>query len=140
MTTDYEFAQEIKRLRESADQLRGEIARTPSKAHLIGPGFAPGVNADNFFVTLAMANSNRLSGSYDASIAAKARLDEWGSTWQDPDPAAKATIGDTDAPGGYLGLPADFLIDAQGKLLHVKYGSHADDHWEVDDVLRLVQA
>ena len=102
MTTDYEFAQEIKRLRESADQLRGEIARTPSKAHLIGPGFAPGVNADNFFVTLAMANSNRLSGSYDASIAAKARLDEWGSTWQDPDPAAKATIGDTDAAGGYL--------------------------------------
>ena len=45
-----------------------------------------------------------------------------------------------DASGGLFGLPADFLIDAQGNLLHVKYGTHADDHWEVDDVLRLVQA
>jgi len=43
-----------------------------------------------------------------------------------------------DAAGGYLGLPADFLIDSEGNLLHVKYGDHADDHWELDEVLHLV--
>jgi peroxiredoxin len=41
-----------------------------------------------------------------------------------------------DAAGGYLGLPADFLIGPSGDLLHTKYGAHADDHWEVEDVLR----
>lgn len=35
------------------------------------------------------------------------------------------------------GLPADFLLDAHGVVVAAKYGEHADDHWEVDDVLAL---
>ena len=41
--------------------------------------------------------------------------------------------------GGTDGLPADFLIDAAGKVLHVHYGSHANNHWEVDQLLALAQ-
>ncbi|GAA5057932.1 peroxiredoxin [Thermocatellispora tengchongensis] len=36
-----------------------------------------------------------------------------------------------------LGLPADFLIDADGIVLAVKYGRHAADQWSVDELLRL---
>lgn len=35
------------------------------------------------------------------------------------------------------GLPADFLIDASGKVLAVKYGTHAYDHWELEEVIEL---
>jgi len=39
-------------------------------------------------------------------------------------------------PGtGPLGLPADFLIDAQGRILALKYGEHAYDQWSVDELL-----
>lgn len=62
------------------------------------------------------------------------------SMWAAMRGMASAPNNPLDAAGGYLGLPADFLIDAQSNLLHVKYGTHADDHWEVDDVLRLVRA
>jgi peroxiredoxin len=37
-----------------------------------------------------------------------------------------------------LGLPADFLIDHTGKIIALKYGEHAFDQWEVDDLLGLV--
>lgn len=37
--------------------------------------------------------------------------------------------------GGRLGLPGDFLIAADGRLLAVKYGAHADDQWPVDEIL-----
>lgn len=40
--------------------------------------------------------------------------------------------------GGVTGLPADFLIAPDGRLLAVKYGEHADDHWEVDGLLEQV--
>lgn len=43
----------------------------------------------------------------------------------------------TQAENGILGLPADFLIDAQGRIVACKYGTHADDHWEVDELLQL---
>ncbi len=36
-----------------------------------------------------------------------------------------------------LGLPADFLIAADGTVRAVKYGRHASDHWSVDELLRL---
>lgn len=35
-----------------------------------------------------------------------------------------------------FGLPADFLITKTGEVVAVKYGSHADDHWEVDEVIQ----
>lgn len=38
------------------------------------------------------------------------------------------------------GLPADFLIDHDGRILAAKYGTHADDHWEFDEVVALAAA
>lgn len=43
-------------------------------------------------------------------------------------------------PGGSLGLPADFLIAPDGRLVASKYGSHADDQWSVDDVLTFARS
>ena len=40
--------------------------------------------------------------------------------------------------GGRFGLPADFLIGMDGRVLSCKYGAHADDQWSVDEVLDLV--
>ncbi|WP_406233431.1 peroxiredoxin-like family protein [Nocardia sp. NBC_01009] len=39
--------------------------------------------------------------------------------------------------GGRLGLPGDFLIAPDGRVLASKLGSHADDQWSVDELLRL---
>jgi len=39
------------------------------------------------------------------------------------------------AENGILGLPADFLLDAQGRVLACKYGQNADDQWDTDDLL-----
>jgi|SRR6266567_4752077 len=39
--------------------------------------------------------------------------------------------------GGRLGLPADFLIASDGKVLACKYGAHAYDQWSVDELLAL---
>jgi peroxiredoxin len=41
--------------------------------------------------------------------------------------------------GGRLGLPADFLIGTDGRVLAVKYGQHADDHWPVGELLGLAR-
>ena len=37
--------------------------------------------------------------------------------------------------GGPLGLPADFLIASDGRVLAGHYGVHADDQWTVDELL-----
>ena len=37
--------------------------------------------------------------------------------------------------GGRLGLPADFLISCDGRVLASKYGIHAYDQWSVDELL-----
>jgi peroxiredoxin len=42
-----------------------------------------------------------------------------------------------DGEGGHLGLPADFLIDAEGRVLALKYGTHANDQWAVTELLGL---
>ncbi|MFF4899201.1 peroxiredoxin-like family protein [Streptomyces sp. NPDC001068] len=39
--------------------------------------------------------------------------------------------------GGRLGLPADFLVAPDGRVLAVKYGEHAYDQWAVDELLAL---
>ena len=39
--------------------------------------------------------------------------------------------------GGRLGLPADFLIASDGHTVASKHGTHANDHWSVDEVLHL---
>lgn len=42
--------------------------------------------------------------------------------------------------GGRLGLPADFLIAPDSRVLAAKHGSHADDQWSVDELLAHVAA
>src|SRR6187399_898528 len=42
--------------------------------------------------------------------------------------------------GGRLGLPADFLIEPDGRLIAAKYGDHAGDHWSVDELLAVARA
>jgi len=42
--------------------------------------------------------------------------------------------------GGRLGLPADFLVAPDGRVLAAKYGAHVDDQWSVDELLALVPA
>lgn len=39
--------------------------------------------------------------------------------------------------GGRLGLPADFLIAPDGRVVAAKYGEHAYDQWSVDELLEL---
>jgi AhpC/TSA antioxidant enzyme len=39
--------------------------------------------------------------------------------------------------GGHLGLPADFLIGSDGRVLACKRGTHANDQWSADEVLEL---
>jgi AhpC/TSA family len=39
------------------------------------------------------------------------------------------------AEGGKLGLPADFLIAEDGRILACKYGTHLYDQWSVDELL-----
>lgn len=43
----------------------------------------------------------------------------------------------TNPEGGRFGLPADFLIASDGRVLARKYGLHADDQWSVDELLAL---
>lgn len=45
----------------------------------------------------------------------------------------------TAAQGGPFGLPADFLIGRDGRLLACAYGVHADDQWSVDELLELAR-
>ncbi len=37
--------------------------------------------------------------------------------------------------GGHLGLPADFLIGRDGRIVACKRGRHANDQWTVDELL-----
>jgi peroxiredoxin len=40
---------------------------------------------------------------------------------------------------GQLGLPGDFLIASDGRVVASKYGAHAYDQWTVDEVLELAK-
>ncbi len=44
-----------------------------------------------------------------------------------------------DPAGGRLGLPADFLISPDGRILASKYGRHAYDQWSVEELLEIVR-
>jgi peroxiredoxin len=43
----------------------------------------------------------------------------------------------TSPHGGRLGLPADFLIAPDGRVLATQYGEHVYDQWSVDELLEL---
>ena len=57
----------------------------------------------------------------------------WLTHHSDPDWAG---VGESDGTT-HLGLPADFLIDPDGTLVAAHQGSHADDQWSVDDLLKI---
>lgn len=42
--------------------------------------------------------------------------------------------------GGSTGLPGDFLIASDGRVIASKYGEHAYDQWTVDEVLELAKS
>jgi hypothetical protein len=44
------------------------------------------------------------------------------------------------AYGGRYGLPAEFMIASDGRIMAVKYGIHADDQWSADELLALAAA
>jgi peroxiredoxin len=54
--------------------------------------------------------------------------------------ATRKLAANLDPHGGRLGLPADFLIAPDGRIIACKYGEHADDQWSVDEVLALARA
>ncbi len=59
-------------------------------------------------------------------------------------PAMFEGNGVTDRPkgkpeGGVLGLPADFLISADGRIVAAHYGRYAYDQWTVDELLALAK-
>lgn len=41
--------------------------------------------------------------------------------------------------GGALGLPAEFLVDPDGRVVASHYGAHADDQWTVDELLGIAR-
>jgi peroxiredoxin len=47
----------------------------------------------------------------------------------------RGALGPVKPTGGRLGLPADFLIAADGRITAVSYGRHAYDQWTVDELL-----
>jgi HK97 family phage major capsid protein len=112
-------------------------SRTPSKADQVMGGKIPSSGDEHFFAALAMARSR------DTGIqaAGKARLDDMGSTWMGVDPASKATVGDTDAAGGYLvpnnvvsdinlqAQPGRTVVDLFTNITGVR-GSAVDIPWE----------
>lgn len=53
--------------------------------------------------------------------------------------AKRSPLPPLEPEGGRLGLPADFLIAEDRRVLACKYGKHADDHWSVDEVLILAR-
>jgi hypothetical protein len=46
----------------------------------------------------------------------------------------------TSPHGGRFGLPADFLVARDGRVLAVKYGTHVYDQWSVDELLELTSS
>jgi HK97 family phage major capsid protein len=125
-----------------------EQSRTPSKAAVIGSGAQPKPDGEmNFFAALAQARSR----DYDVQQVGKARLDEMGSGWAGVDPRSKATVGDTDAAGGYLvpnPVVTDINIQAQpGRTVVDLFtvidgvrGSQVDVPWEQSAEARAVIA
>ena len=84
--------------------------RTASKAHLIGSPEEPrDRDAELFFVNVAKASNSRNPW---AQAEGKAALERMGIGYSQPDPAAKATLGTTDAAGGYL-VPNNQVADIE---------------------------
>lgn len=85
----------------------------------------------------------RLYREFGVESAARALLDPraWPAILKGVATALPAVLGkERPAPpgkpgGGRFGLPGDFLIAPDGRVLASKLGRHADDQWSVDDLL-----
>ena len=162
VTEDFKAAkeQEAKANREAEaeqrlKQLESDLSaiRSPSKASIIGPGLAPreDVGTDHFFATVAMSRSLAFAGSIDAVQDAKASLDGMGAHWAGVPADSKATVGDTDAAGGYLvpnpvvadinlqATPIRSVVDLFDVVNGVR-GSSVDIPWEQEAISRAVIA
>ena len=129
--------------------------RSESKAHLIGSlgrdtDTSPSAMSE-YFATVARANSPKLAGSIEAAMQAKAKLDEMGSHWSGVPAESKATVGDSDANGGYLvPNPVVLSINEQATaprsvvdlftVLNGVRGSAVDLPWEQETISRAVIA
>lgn len=86
------------------------LKTTPSKAHLIGQGGSDGIGGgleETPLVAIAYYNSRRFGAFQDA---AKATLESLGMIYAGVPDWSKATVGDTDAAGGYI-VPNNVLAD-----------------------------
>ncbi|RKT52407.1 peroxiredoxin-like family protein [Saccharothrix australiensis] len=83
----------------------------------------------------------RLYAEFGVESAPRALLDPraWGAIVRglarDLVPAIRGRRPLPTPSGGRLGLPADFLIAPDGRLIAEKRGVHADDQWSVDELL-----
>lgn len=148
--------QEVKDTKDGLESLRKELAglRTPSKASLIGNPSAHGTDVDefaHFMSNVAFANSSKLAGGYQAAIDAKAKLDEIGAYWAGVPAESKATVGDTDAAGGFLvpnAVVADINLQATPMrsvvdlfdVINGVVGSSVDIPWEQEGIARAIIA
>lgn len=101
LSEEQEAAQELRdRLRDLANIVGVDsLPRTPSKAHLIGWGKADRpdpLEAGAFLSAVVAMNGN----DPEARQSAKALLEALGSAWREPQ--GKATLGLTDATGGWV--------------------------------------
>lgn len=109
----------------SAEHLRGYQADLP---------FAVIADPDRvFYRSFGVEKGVRSLANPRALAAAFRGGRQWLAHRGDPDWAG---VGDNDGTT-HLGLPADFLIDTDGTVLAVHYGSHADDQWSVDQLLEI---
>jgi HK97 family phage major capsid protein len=84
--------------------------RTASKAQLIGsPSEPANRDAELFFVNVAKASNSRNPWE---QAQGKAALEAMDSRYANPSPDAKATLGDSDAAGGYL-VPHNQVADIE---------------------------
>lgn len=86
----------------------GAELRKPSKAALISGGNDPEVGIEGFLTALAVAQNPKAPTEYRQK-AEKALLD-MGSTWQGVPEYSKATLGETNANGGYI-APRPFVAE-----------------------------
>lgn len=89
----------------------------------------------------------RLYAEFGVESAPRALLDPraWAPVLAAVGRSARAILRGRERPpaatphGGRLGLPADFLIDGNGRIVACRYGEHAYDQWPVAEILRLAE-
>ena len=77
----------------------------------------------------------RLVGSETSIFASLRRSAVWAALKS----SVRGSIG-LKMTGGPFGLPAEFLIDSDGRVLATKYGLHAYDQWSVDELIKIAGA